>query len=982
MKLSLHLIVVLLVIFGVSTIQAQTTVLTDDFETDLGDWTSSDADTLYRSDDMADGGTWSAKMVKDTGTVAMKIENRVSEDLMAGDTISLSVYISAATKDTLEGVQIFWQAVDWAWHSQWVNAADVTGDAWNTLTAVVGAYDQPPQVFGLEVKMLPGAEKLVDSVYVDDISVVRPDFVIVVDAERDIWYENLMGPDDGYLQIQAFHGNDNGFPNGNDDLSVKQWCAWDATWFYLYAEVTDDVVAATSTNAYANDCIEVKVDGEPTDSTGGISQELRLNALLGDETTFAKDTLATIPAGAKKWAKKLTDTGYVLEFAVRWDSLDGSETIDVAVDSIFGMGIGYHDDDGMTREGSVTWAAVPLDAIWNTPKYHGTVTFLADHKLKFVATNNMTGTANTLPYDGTIPDLGVIDGQRDPFYDLLSGPDEGYLQIKSYAFLPDYGQSPDGDADYSVKLWSAWDETWFYVYAEFTDDTISCSNETDWQNDAIELKIDGSPTGAAGQEGVSAACILTALDSTDNPGGTTNDPSSVYGDANVKFARNFDLTSMDWKLEMAIKIDTLGGTEKIDGAVDSIFGLGIHLIDNDGTTRNSGLVWGANCTDRVWNFLDEHGTVKFLADNKVQFIAKNNMTGNVNPVPYDGTPFYIDPEDGLLDPFYRTLAGPSTGYVQLRNFVHSDIGRAMGDNDAGGDRDADLSSKIWMGWDDDWWYVYNEVTDDIIAATDAANPWENDCLEIKIDVVIDPADSSAGQAGRREDRLNILGVADTENATDSLGGTADSLKKIYRGTSSAGYNLEFAIGWDAIVSGDDAITAAVGTQFGLSLANFDNDGVAGRDATVMWAAELMDDVWNEVKRMGEVEFLADNKFNMRASNDYGRTNTLPYNGDDWEDVGFEDPIVGTPLVYELKQNYPNPFNPVTNIIYSIPQPGKVNLTIYNILGQKVATLINNEAIKAGVHTLEFNAAHLATGMYFYRIEFQDKMLVKKMMLIK
>jgi hypothetical protein len=992
MKLSLHLFMVLLVVFSVSTIQAQTVVQTWDFETALGDWVSGPGGaSIALSTEQALGGTQSVKMVKAAATLEINLQNDVYTDVKQGDTLAFNIYLSAADVALVNGVQIFWQTgAGWAWHAQWIGGASLTGDAWNKVMITMPAVD-PDSLnrIGLQLLLKSGNEAATTALYVDDIAVVRPDFMIAIDAEKDDWYNTFSTPDSGYLHIQAFHFNDNGRPAGNQDLSVEQWCAWDATWFYLYAEVTDDVVAATSTNAYANDCIEVKVDGEPTDSTGGISQELRLNALLGDETTSAKDTLATIPANAKMWAKKLTDTGYVLEFAIRWDSLDGSEVIDVAVDSIFGMGIGYHDNDNhlpAQREASVTWAAVPLDAIWNTPKYHGTVTFMKNHKLKFDPTNHMTGKTNTLPYDGTVPVLGVIDGEMDPFYSLLSGPDDGYLQIKSYAFLTEYGQPPDGDADYSVKLWSAWDATWFYIYAEFTDDTVSCSNAANaWENDAIELKIDGSPTGAAGQTGVSAAAILTALGSTDNPGGLTDDPTSLYGVDNAKFVRNLSgRDNGEWTLEMAIKIDTLGGTEKIHGAVDSIFGLGIHLIDNDGTTRNSGLVWAARCTDLVWNNLDEHGTVKFLAGNKVQFIAQNNITKKVNPVPYDGTPMYINSEDGILDPFFRTLAGPSTGYVQLRNFVHSDIGRAMGDNGAAS-RDADLSSKIWMGWDEDWWYVYNQVTDDIIAATTTGStPWENDCIEIKIDCVIDPADSSSGQAGRREDRLNILGVADREDVafdTDSLGGTADSLKKIYRGTSSAGYNLEFAIDWRAITAGDDKVVPGVGTQFGLSLANFDNDG-NGRDATVMWAAELMDDVWNEVKRMGTVEFLADNKFNMKANNVYGRTNTLPYNGNDYIVPGVGDPIVGTPLVYALKQNYPNPFNPVTNIVYSIPKAGKVNLTIYNILGQKVATLVNNEAIKAGVHTIEFNAAHLATGMYFYRLEFQDKMLVKKMMLIK
>ena len=1007
MKISLHLIVVFLVIFGAGAIQAETTVLSEDFEGTIGDWMGGDAaiDTAVVSTDQALSGTQSVKLIKDTTGTQLTLQNDVFTDLESGDTLTFNLYVSTATVDTLNGIQIYWQDGDgWAWHAPvWVTGSGLTKDAWNELSVVipVGMLTQPLQRVGIQVLWKAGSEKLVDSVYVDDISVVRPDFMIAIDAEKDAWYDNMpMMPDSGYLDIQAFCYNDNGRPAGNEDLSVQQWCAWDDTWFYIYTEVTDDIVAATSTNAYANDCIEIKIDGEATDSTGGISQELRLNALLGDETTAAKDTLATIPANAKMWAKKLTDTGYVLEFAIRWDSLDGSEVIDVAVDSLFGMGIGYHDNDNhlpAEREASVTWAAVPLDAIWNTPKYHGTVTFMKNHRLKFDATNHMTGVHNPLPFDGTVPALGVIDGKMDPFYSLLSGPDDGYLQIKSYAFQKEYGLdgAPSGDADFSAKLWAAWDATWFYVYLEVTDDTISCSNTANsWENDAIELKIDGVPTGTETDwHPVSAACIMTSLDSTDNPGGLTDDPSSAYGDANVMYARNLDgRANGEWTLEFAVKLDTLGGSEKIHAAVDSVFGLGINLIDNDVNTasnsRNSGLIWASRCTDLIWNNVDEEGTVKFLADNKVQFIAKNNFTGQVNPVPYDGTPLYINAEDGILDPFYKTmnktngLADPAQGHIKMRNWLFDDLGRPGDDEGITGTeaRDADLSGEIWTAWDDTYWYIYNRVWDATIAASDAANAYNNDCIEIKVDPVID--DSAAGQVW--DTRLTILGAADTDMATDSLNSVADSLKKIYRGTMTGGYNLEMAIAWAAVARDDEAVNAAIGTKFGAAFQDFDNDG-AGRVAAVQWAARMGDAVWNEVKYMGTVEFLAGNKLGLSVrENAFGYENphyTL-YDGQLYEADAVEDPIVGTPLVFDLKQNYPNPFNPVTNINYTIPEKGKVSLMIYNILGQRVATLIDNKTVEAGSHILEFKASHLATGMYFYRIEFKNKMLVKKMMLVK
>jgi hypothetical protein len=85
--------------------------------------------------------------------------------------------------------------------------------------------------------------------------------------------------------------------------------------------------------------------------------------------------------------------------------------------------------------------------------------------------------------------------------------------------------------------------------------------------------------------------------------------------------------------------------------------------------------------------------------------------------------------------------------------------------------------------------------------------------------------------------------------------------------------------------------------------------------------------------------------------------------------------------YELSQNYPNPFNPSTTISYSLPTDGFVSLTIYNAIGQKVASLING-IVKAGSHQVTFNASTLSTGIYFYRLEAGNFVSTKKMILIK
>jgi len=88
-----------------------------------------------------------------------------------------------------------------------------------------------------------------------------------------------------------------------------------------------------------------------------------------------------------------------------------------------------------------------------------------------------------------------------------------------------------------------------------------------------------------------------------------------------------------------------------------------------------------------------------------------------------------------------------------------------------------------------------------------------------------------------------------------------------------------------------------------------------------------------------------------------------------------------PNEFSLNQNYPNPFNPITNIEFSIPKTEFVTLKIYNLLGQKVSTLVS-EKMKPGKYTYTWDAERLATGIYFYKLEAGEKTQIKKMILMK
>jgi hypothetical protein len=93
------------------------------------------------------------------------------------------------------------------------------------------------------------------------------------------------------------------------------------------------------------------------------------------------------------------------------------------------------------------------------------------------------------------------------------------------------------------------------------------------------------------------------------------------------------------------------------------------------------------------------------------------------------------------------------------------------------------------------------------------------------------------------------------------------------------------------------------------------------------------------------------------------------------------PVSELPQFVSLNQNYPNPFNPTTQISYELPASADVRLEVFNIQGQRVASLVN-AAQTAGTHTVTFDASNLASGVYLYRLQVGAQVITKKMTLLK
>ena len=212
---------------------------------------------------------------------------------------------------------------------------------------------------------------------------------------------------------------------------------------------------------------------------------------------------------------------------------------------------------------------------------------------------------------------------------------------------------------------------------------------------------------------------------------------------------------------------------------------------------------------------------------------------------------------------------------------------------------------------------------------------------------------------------------------DSASVTADADMTFSWGTSEDfdGDDVSYIF---AIYDGDDLVgesDAISGTSITFEAAEVDSflvaNGVADGETGDFWWT-----VW-----------VTDGSDTLQVHGPYGNF------GDDFEPIGRAisitnsagvaiDDEFGVPQKFALEQNYPNPFNPSTNIRFALPKSSAVTLVIYDMLGRKVATLIDGTQMKAANHTVRFDAAALASGMYIYRLEAGSFVSTRKMMLIK
>lgn len=238
-------------------------------------------------------------------------------------------------------------------------------------------------------------------------SVVLAQFSMTIDGRKDAWYAQRTTPTESHVRLSPsdFIPLSGPKPDDASDLSADVWVAWDERYFYLYAEVKDDIVVVGSPVRPWNDCVELKFDPDPSKHPLVGIVNARLSALDSAEAGNVqgvdnlypeRDSLLTrVAASPGNYARRRTTDGYAVELRLAWEwiSCKGRE-VDVAVGRHFGFAVNVHDNDGasrrlgeMEREGTIQWSAGMADDVWFVPQLLGTLEFRPDHILRLTRRN-------------------------------------------------------------------------------------------------------------------------------------------------------------------------------------------------------------------------------------------------------------------------------------------------------------------------------------------------------------------------------------------------------------------------------------------------------------------------------------------------------------------------------------------------------------------------------------------------------------------
>ena len=273
------------------------------------------------------------------------------------------------------------------------------------------------------------------------------------------------------------------------------------------------------------------------------------------------------------------------------------------------------------------------------------------------------------------------------------------------------------------------------------------------------------------------------------------------------------------------------------------------------------------------------------------------------------------------------------------------------------DDDNDLHGTFYVAVDNDYLYIAAEVLDNVVVDDQASGWWTSDVVQVCIGLYDQRGPKHVGmQRGEEPDyKMYFLpNGAFSDNGAGLLAENGDG--NYFHETYNPDYVFEFRISLDEILIEDDVrLTPANGMRTPFEPMIHDNDGDGWEGQLVL--SPTNDDLAHQTCEVWSNTWIGDQAMVLST----------------------QEEIVANE--FALHQNYPNPFNPETTIKFSIPSTQDVNLSVYNMLGQRVVTLFNGE-LQGGSHIAKWHAGDIASGVYIYKLTSSNKTITQKMLLLK
>jgi hypothetical protein len=483
---------------------------------------------------------------------------------------------------------------------------------------------------------------------------------------------------------------------------------------------------------------------------------------------------------------------------------------------------------------------------------------------------------------------------------------------------------PDDWFDLYVTGRLMYDETNIYIFFSIQDEMLNVGTATgsDWNYDCVEIYFDADNSKTpGGYDGIDDLQWRFNLSETSidetDPGYGTG---ANWGDPRPGASFATLETTLGWNLEIVVPLENV----MMDNAAGTQFGFDVQVGDSDSAlgTRDTMYRWWA-VTEPTWNDASLFGTAE-LTDRVISEVLDVHRL-SAAPV-----------MDGELDAVWSEVQLlPDNVWCETDPTIMDDWS----------------DSKFWFrtAYDDNNQYFFFEVWDD---AVNQGTDWQYDSIELYWDADNSKTPGAYDGIDDCQFRINYGDVTEADLDTGfGNGGVAwgDYRTGVTFGITDSdfGWNVEMAMPLANVQLAEDS-------EFGFEIQLNDADEATRNSMRRYWSTS--NNSWYDAAEFG--------------------TAILVPGGS-----GVKDKDATVAGSFALAQNYPNPFNPSTTISYTVDSRTMVRLNVYDVLGQQVASLVN-EVKAPGMYTVSFDGSSLTSGVYFYKLYADNKVEAKKMMLVK